>query len=162
MKQWKSVVFSHAKKENSIRNLTVIGNPQKTLGNKRFQQPGRRVPGREAMRPPAARPGITMPYHGNQCKIIGFCMSGQMQYGAVRWVPLRSMGNLTVIGKPLKTIGNMVSRPCQSKIKNNPPTVTFPGKERSQNLTFGNQWKTFENHWENMLCLPCRPRMAEC
>ena len=83
----------------------VIGNPQKTLGNEHFQQPGRQVPVREAMRPPAARPGITMPYHENHWKIIGFCMSGQMDYSAFRCVPLRRLGNLTVIGKPLETIG---------------------------------------------------------
>ena len=54
---------------------------------------------------------------------------------------------------------NMVSWPCRSKIKDNPPTVTFPGKERSQNLTFGNQWKTIENHWENMTSMPSRSKI---
>ena len=39
---------------------------------------------------------------------------------------------------------NMVSWPCRSKIKNNPPTDTFPGKERFQNISFGNQWETLE------------------
>ena len=53
---------------------------------------------------------------------------------------------------------NMVSGPCRSKIKDSPPTVTFPGKERSQNLTFGNQCKTFGIHWENMVSMPCRSK----
>ena len=43
-----------------MENITINGNPSKPLENERFQQPGRRVPGREAMRPPAARPEITM------------------------------------------------------------------------------------------------------
>ena len=80
-----------------LRLLEILQNPWE---KQRFQQPGRQVPGSEAMRPPAARPGITMPYHENHWEIIGFCMSGQMAYGAFRCVPLRRMGNLMVIGKP--------------------------------------------------------------
>ena len=57
------------------------------------------------MRPPEARPDITIPYHEDYGEIISFCMSGQMEYGAFRCVPVRSMGNLTVIRKPLKTNG---------------------------------------------------------
>ena len=70
-----------------------------------FEQRGRQVPGKETMRPPAARPGITMTYYENHLSNKGFCTSGQMEHGAFSWVPLRGMGNLTVIRKPLKTIG---------------------------------------------------------
>ena len=56
---------------------------------------------------------------------------------------------------------NMVSGPCRSKIKIDSPTDTFPGKERSQNLTFGNLWKTFENHWGNVVPMPCRSKIND-
>ena len=75
------------------------------LGNQRLRPPGRQVPGSEAMRPPAARPGITMPYHEIHWKTIGFCMFGQIAYGAFCCVPLRRVGNLMVIGKPWETNG---------------------------------------------------------
>ena len=104
LKQWKSMFFSHGKKGYRAKNLTVIGNPLKTLENQRLRPPGRQVPGSEAMRPPAARPGITMPYNGNHWEIIGFCMFGQIAYGAFRCVPLRRMENLMVIGKPCKSL----------------------------------------------------------
>ena len=121
---------------------------QKPWKNKRLRLSGRQAPGSGAMRPPAARPGITMPYHGNHWETISFSMFGQIAYDAFCCVPLRRMENLMVIGKPWRTQwGNMVSGPWRSKIKDSPPTVTFPGKEQSQNLTYGNQWKTYENHW---------------
>ena len=87
-----------------LRLLETLPKPWKT---QRLRPRGRQVPGSEAMRPPAARQGITMPYHGNHWKTIGFCMSRQIAHGAFRCVPLRRMGNLTVIGKPLKTIGKI-------------------------------------------------------
>ena len=97
--------FPAWREKNKARNLMVIGNYSKTLENEHFQQPGRQVPGSEVMRPPAARPGITMPYYGNHWKINGFCMSGQIAYCAFCCVPLRRMENLMVIGKPCKTNG---------------------------------------------------------
>ena len=78
------MMFSHSKKKTEPEILWLLENPSKAWENERFQQPGRRVPGREAMRPPAARPDITMPYHENHWESKCFCMSGQIQYGAVR------------------------------------------------------------------------------
>ena len=56
------------------------------------------------MRTPAARPGNTMPYYGKPWKTIGICVFWHIEYGAFCCVPLRHMGNLTVIGKPCKPI----------------------------------------------------------
>ena len=70
-------MFSHSKKKTEpeiLRSLEIL---QKPWENKRFQQPGRRVPGREAMRPPAARPEITVPYHEIIRKSLVFACPGR-------------------------------------------------------------------------------------
>ena len=55
--------------------------------------------------PPAARPGITMPYHENHWGINSFRMSRQMECSAFRCVPLPRMRTLMVLGNPWKTTG---------------------------------------------------------
>ena len=69
-------MFSHSKKKTEPEILRLLEILQKPCKNERFQQPGRRVPGREAMRPPAARPEITMAYLGNHWKMNVFSCPG--------------------------------------------------------------------------------------
>ena len=76
---------------------------RKAWKNERFQQPGRRVPGREAMRPPAARPGITMPYYKTIGKINVFACPGS-------WNMMHSAESLCAAWKNLRLLENLENR----------------------------------------------------
>ena len=54
------------------------------------------------------------------------------------------MGNLTVIGKPLKSIGEIWFPGLVGPNKNSPPTDPSPGKERFQNRAYENDRKPLE------------------
>ena len=125
--------------------LWLLENLGKPWKKQRLRPPGRQVPGSEAMRPPAARPGITMPYLENHWKTIGFCMFGQIAYDAFCCVPLRRMGNLMVIGKPWKTIGETwFPGHVGQKYKTNPLRIPFRDKADSQIYPLGTIGETLE------------------
>ena len=94
-----SVLRLPRKKEmpKTLRLLEILRNPWK---NQRFQQPGRQVPGREAMRPPAARPGITVPYHENHWKMNAFAHPG-------RWNTVHSAESLCETSEILRLLENL-------------------------------------------------------
>ena len=71
------MVSANSKKKDKPEILRLLETLRKPLEKQRFQQPGRQMPGKEAMRPPAARPGITTPYHENHWKIKVFACLGR-------------------------------------------------------------------------------------
>ena len=99
------MVSALPRKETSQEILRLFDNLQKPLEKQGFEQCGRQVPEKETVRPPAVHPGITLMYYENHWENKGFRMSVRMKHGGSSRVPLRGMGNLTVIRKPLKTIG---------------------------------------------------------
>ena len=57
------------------------------------------------MRRPAAHPGISLGPYENHWETYGFRVSAQVEHGVPSRAPCFSLGNLTVIGNPSKTIG---------------------------------------------------------
>ena len=97
--------FPHAKKKTKPENLTVIGNPQKTLEKSTFAATWKASARKRSDAPPAARPGITMPYYKIIAKIKVFACPGSwnMMHSAeslcAAWEILR------LLEKPLKPLG---------------------------------------------------------
>ena len=100
----KNNVSASPRKKTSQEILRLLEILQNHWKKQRFQQPGRQVPGSEAMRTPAARPGITMPYLENQWKIIVFACPDRCNT-VQSAESLCAAWEILVIGKPLEPIG---------------------------------------------------------